>query len=493
MKEVKLGRVAGPFDENPFHNQCYIQSPIGLVPKAGNQTRLIFHLSYNFGIFPEDMSLNYYTPDEDCTISYRDLDYAIRASLYLRLTRNTQNGTGNNEFTLYYSKSDLRSAFRILPVLPVHRRFLLFKAINPLNGKYVFFAEKSLPFGASISCKRFQDFSDSLKHIVEGMSGRSFTITNYLDDFLFVDDSQQGCNNMVRSFLSICEYISCPVALEKTEWATSRIIFLGIMLDGRKFHLSIPIEKVNKALDLLNWAIDKKKVTIKFIQRLTGTLNFLNKAIVPGRAFTRGMYTKLSTCDKNGQKLKQYHHVNLGFEFIQDCLVWKNFLTNKDIQEVVCRPFIDIDLYSDTITLNLYTDASLNSRLGCGGIFNDRWFILRWNQRFIQECKPSIAFLELYAVVAAIFVWGHLPNFQNCRLAVYCDNDAVKHMINGYVSRCHQSRKLLRILALDCLYSNRRVFVRHIKTDLNVLADSLSRFQFDRFWKHAPGKYEKDS
>ena len=36
MKEVKVGRYAGPFSEVPFKN--FIQSPIGLVPKAGNQT-----------------------------------------------------------------------------------------------------------------------------------------------------------------------------------------------------------------------------------------------------------------------------------------------------------------------------------------------------------------------------------------------------------------------------------------------------------------------
>ena len=33
MKEVKLKRVAGPYKSIPFQN--YIQSPIGLVPKAG--------------------------------------------------------------------------------------------------------------------------------------------------------------------------------------------------------------------------------------------------------------------------------------------------------------------------------------------------------------------------------------------------------------------------------------------------------------------------
>ena len=46
MNEVKEGRYAGPFDEIPYKN--FIQSPIGLVPKAGNKTRLIFHLSYEF-------------------------------------------------------------------------------------------------------------------------------------------------------------------------------------------------------------------------------------------------------------------------------------------------------------------------------------------------------------------------------------------------------------------------------------------------------------
>ena len=47
IKEVKMKRFVGPFDEVTFHN--FIQSPIGLVPKSGNKTRLIFHLSFDFG------------------------------------------------------------------------------------------------------------------------------------------------------------------------------------------------------------------------------------------------------------------------------------------------------------------------------------------------------------------------------------------------------------------------------------------------------------
>ena len=64
MKEVKLGRVADPFKTIPYEH--FIQSPIGLVPKAGGKTRMIFHLSFNFSDREEDKSLNGWTPREWC-------------------------------------------------------------------------------------------------------------------------------------------------------------------------------------------------------------------------------------------------------------------------------------------------------------------------------------------------------------------------------------------------------------------------------------------
>ena len=57
---------------------------------------------------------------------------------------------------------------------------------------------------------------------------------------------------------------------------------LGILLDRINHTLCIPLEKKEKALNLLKWAVAKKKVAIKFIERLTGTLNFISKAIIPG-------------------------------------------------------------------------------------------------------------------------------------------------------------------------------------------------------------------
>ena len=131
MKEIQLKRVAGPFKDIPF--QDFMQSPIGLVPKAGGtQTRLIFHLSYDFksdGL----RSLNYHTPKELCTVHYKDLDYAVRTYLLLCEQEDNDGAEENdrnklkkswkrkfdkhkksNKPVIVAGKSDIKSAFRLL-------------------------------------------------------------------------------------------------------------------------------------------------------------------------------------------------------------------------------------------------------------------------------------------------------------------------------------------------------------------------------------------
>ena len=139
MKEVKQKRVAGPFDCVPFSN--FIQSPIGLVPKAGedgHETRLIFHLSYDCKR-DGNKSVNFHTPKEKCSAKYRDIDFAIATYLHIvgkncaeSAEQNTPDSESarrkscwksnfngdhtqkNGKKTVFAGKSDLKSAFRIL-------------------------------------------------------------------------------------------------------------------------------------------------------------------------------------------------------------------------------------------------------------------------------------------------------------------------------------------------------------------------------------------
>ena len=111
-------------------------------------------------------------------------------------------------------------------------------------------------------------------------------VTNYLDDFLFIAVTMGKCNRMVRCFLKMCKQIGVPISEDKTEWGTARIVFLGALLDGNKCIITIPEEKRMKATKMLELMVTRKKSTVKDLEALTGYLNFLNRAIVPRRAFT---------------------------------------------------------------------------------------------------------------------------------------------------------------------------------------------------------------
>lgn len=276
IQEVKAGRFCGPFDQPPFEH--FVQSPIGLVPKHElGQMRLIFHLSH-----PKGESINCFTPKDLCSVKYNSFDKAIKMCLE----------AGQGCFT---AKSDLHSAFRQLPIAPKDYRWLVMKAKNPLTQKWQYFFDKALPFGSSRSCALFAAFSDALAAIFEAKAralfGRSSIETDsYLDDFFFADLLINLCNEQVELFLQLCNLINFPVSMDKTVWATQIIIFLGIIINTITQTVSIPQEKVDKAVALMDNILRSKKVLVSELQRITGMLNFFCRAIVPGRTFTRRLY-----------------------------------------------------------------------------------------------------------------------------------------------------------------------------------------------------------
>ena len=128
MKEVEKKRYAGPFKDIPF--EYYIQSPIGLVLKdQGKDTRLIFHLSYP----RSGKSVNSETPKEICKVKYPDFSQAVKLCI----------SEGNNGVT-YSGKSDMKSAFRNLPMALKDFMLLVMKAENPIDGLIYYFVDKCL-------------------------------------------------------------------------------------------------------------------------------------------------------------------------------------------------------------------------------------------------------------------------------------------------------------------------------------------------------------
>ena len=287
----------------------------------------------------------------------------------------------------------------------------------------------------------------------------------------FVTLLRTECNRLVQVFLDICNQIKFPVSMEKTVWATTSLCFLGMLLNSVTQTVSVPVEKVEKALLLVQDILNHRKTTVKKLQKLTGFLNFLCRCVVPGHTFTRRLYAYTST------KLAPHHHIRVNVEMCNDLQVWQSFLNNPVIY---CRPFIDFSLVLTASQLQWFTDAS--GRISFGGIHEKQWFLGQWTDDFLS-LEPSIEFLELYAVTVSVLLW--IEQYVNRRICLFCDNQAVVQMVNNATSSCKQCMVLIRILTLRSLEANTRIFAKYVPTAKNSFADALSRNQMGQFWRLA--------
>ena len=227
---------------------------------------------------------------------------------------------------------------------------------------------------------------------------------------------------------------------------------------------NIPHDKIVKALSLIDKFLNKKnsKATLLEFQKLCGSLNFLCCCLVPGRAFLRRLYIS------GNAKLKQHHHVRITTEHKMDLLTWKYFLSQP---HAYYRGFIEPEV-KDAIALDMFSDASRNFTLGFGAYCGSEWSWGQWDTNFCEEVQPSIEYLELFAVTVAVLNW--LKFFKNKRIALFSDNQAVVNMINNSASKCKNCMILIRMIVLEGLTCNTRVFARFVWSKDNGKVDALS-------------------
>ena len=166
-----------------------------------------------------------------------------------------------------------------------------------------------------------------------------------------------------------------------------------------------------------------------------------------------------------------------------DLQMWLAFL---DHPSVYCRPFLDFLKTLRADEIDMYSDAS--GKMGMGAICGAAWMYQNWSSDFITKNKPSIEYLKLYAVTAAVLKWIHL--FKNRRIILFCDNKSVVDMINLTTTPCKNCMVLVRAIVLIGLIENTRIFARHVEGKKNIFADSLSRNKI-MYFRYLSNKHHK--
>jgi hypothetical protein len=236
--------------------------------------------------------------------------------------------------------------------------------------------------------------------------------------------------------------------------------------------VKIPDPKLLELKALIEDFKGKKKTTLKQLQSLLGKLNFFTRAILPGRAFVRRL------CDATIGVTKPRHHISVNKAMHGDLSIWSTFLDSFNGQVY----FLDQEWTSDE-SLQLFTDSSGALELGCGAFFHGEWCYLGWSSCW-QEILGDMTFLELVPVVLAVYLWA--DKLANKKVILHIDNQALVAILNKQSSKSKLVMSLVRPLVLKCMQYNILFRAVYISTKLNIIADSISRKQWERFRHAAP-------
>lgn len=444
-KEIEAGRVAGPFSAPPFDN--FVVSPLGIVPKkAPNEFRLIQHLSY-----PHENSVNSGIPVDFSSVRYASIQDAI---VFVKRL-----GVG-----CYLAKTDIKSAFRIIPIHPEDYPLLGMK----WQGNYYF--DRCLPMGCRSSCAIFERFSTALEWAAKQIF-QADEIIHVLDDFLLIAKSKQSCENLLSRFISLCNYLGVPIAPEKTVGPETELPFVGITLDSIRMEARLPEEKLEKCRMMLRAFYKRRKVTLRELQSLIGLLNFTCSVVLPGRAFLRRLIDLTRGIRRPHFKIRLNKHAK------SDLIVWLSFL-----EQYNGRTFF-LDERMSASRYEITSDAAGSK--GYGALFNTHWFYGSWPASWQSL---NITALELFPLVIALHIWG--DQLADKCVTFVTDNAALVDIINKQTSKHKIVMILIRDMVLTTLKFNIFFTARHLPGKLNERADLISRFQIERFKAISPGMDE---
>lgn len=432
-KEIKLGRISGPFPRPPFPNfKC---SPLAVREKQTPGTyRLLHNLSYPYGA----SAVNFNIPREACHVKYATIEEACK------LIR-------DHSPAAFMAKSDIKEAFRLIPIHPSHYHLMGFKWENQ------YYYDRCLPMGCSTSCKIFERFSSAIAWILKEKLGVTH-VTKVLDDFFFTGPTHRACARSLYSFQALCTQSGIPLAVEKTFGPAKQIVFLGIELDSVAMIARLPKDKLQNYSEEVKKISTRQKITLRELKSIIGKLQFACTVVHSGRAFLRRLH------DHTIGIQKPHYYIRVTKAIKADLQVWSTFL-----QEFNGKSFIHSTPITNSDAIHMFTDAS---HLGYGGTFGSNWIQGSWPDDWLRY---SIQVLELYPIFLLVATFA--DKIAGSHIVFHTDNQAIMAVLNKQTSKCPVIMAIVRPLVL--LLLQRRITFRsvHVPGSLNSLCDALSRQQ----------------
>ena len=356
---------------------------------------------------------------------------------------------------------DLKEAYYAIPLHKEDKKFISFQ----WNGK--FFEFNCLPFGL---CSAPLIFTKTLRPVFAEFHDHGFSGFGYIDDSFIIAKSYEESIEATNFLCSLFEKLGFRVHKEKSKLEPSHeLVFLGYHLDSHKMSVTPTNEKVQKVQQKIADLLQPKKVKIRQVASVLGSLNDLCKASEYGLSYTKLLEIEKIRALKFAGRKQFEGKMKISQEARQD-LVW--WLHNLPFQQKLIKV--------SPPTTTIFCDASTQ---GWGSSYENERTGGRWS---FQENELHINVLELKAVELGLKSLCY--DLFDCGICIMSDNTtAVAYLHNGGGTKSKLCNDLAKSIWSWCEKKNIWFIVGHIPGTENVVADYESRhFSENTEWKLHP-------
>lgn len=421
---------------------------IFVVPKDGGGGRSVVDCSR-----PEGASVNSATDSIVSHFKYRGVDDVIESLAS----------------TDYLASIDIKDAYRAVHIDPRDRCRQGLKWAFKGDDVATYMVDNRLCMGLSSSPYIFSRVSDFVVRCAAREGIRD--VVNYLDDFCITGKDEGSAGEYQLKLIAILRRLGFFVSYKKVVSPTTRIRFLGIIIDAPSLELSLPMDKLRKLRTILESFEGRRKANKKELERLGGLLAHCAKVIKGGRTFSRRIYELM------GSLKKPYHRVRLNKGVQEDISWWKEFAARFNGKACILGRSVQ--------TMSVYSDAS---GWGLAAIHGEDWIVGCFKGKDRQalgeyvghhetgtdiNSGEHINIKEMGAVYEGAVRWA--PRWKNAAVIFITDSAVVCAALNTGRSRSTRIMGYVRRLFWLAVEHNFTFNSTYINTKVNVVCDALSR------------------
>ena len=302
----------------------------------------------------------------------------------------------------YMGSIDLVSAYYSVPI---HKDF---KKLLKFYYKEKLYQFNVLPNGF---CQAPYMFTMLLKPVYARLHDLGFISTYYLDDSLLIGKTADSCSKNINVTVSLLDKLGFFIHKDKSSFIPKQEIeYLGLILNSKDMTIRLTERRRLKLIQACNDIKSAKKVTIRQLSALIGSLVASFIAIPLGRIFYRNLEKDKTEALKKSKG-----------DWEQKVIVSKEGLLEIDwwLENNSSRTPINRGKPEVMIT----TDAS---KTGFGGVFLDKTINGLWS---FDEQMLHINILEIKSVLFSLKIFA--KDMFNKHVRIRVDNMTALHCINN--------------------------------------------------------------